>query len=780
MRRRAGLFLVALLLFSTPVLATAQPAAWMQGADEAIRDSVAASEIPGAVLIVGQGDQLLHRKVLGWRATVPHPELMTAETIFDVASLTKVVATTPSVLKLWEMGKIDLNAPLGQYLKEFSGPAFQDVTVARLLTHSAGMPDLPSREAMAKGFPEAARIQARAGLAVAPGTTFLYSDTGFILLGELVRRVSGDRLDRFAQRTFYTPLGMRDTAFDPPKGWQKRIAPTEVVNAHGPLRGVVHDGNARLLHGVAGHAGVFSTAADLSRYCRMLLAGGALGGKRYFKESTVRAMFSPHVIGETTRGLGWDIASPYSRTLGSYFPIGSVGHTGFTGTAIWMDPPTQTYMILLTNRVHPYGKGDVAELRRRISAAVGTRFAPREEPPVALTPPEGAPAAPAADGPARPEGPTLSGLDRLVADDFAPLAGRTIGLITNQTGVDLQGRRGVDLLAAAPKVRVKALFSPEHGITGQVDANVPNSRDAATGLPIWSLYGPARRPSPEMLSGVDTLVFDIQDVGVRYYTYLTTLVYALEEGGRRGIQVVVLDRPNPINGTVVEGPLMDPDMRSFTAPHTIPVRTGMTIGEFARMVVGERKLPVKLTVIPLERWQRGQWYDETGLPWVNPSPNIRNQTQALLYSGVGLLEATNLSVGRGTEMPFEVIGAPWISDPQILADAMNARGLAGVQFRPVSFTPTSSVYANVTVGGVRMEVTDRDALRPVTVGLALGRELMERYPGNFRPAAIQNLLVNRVTMWSILRGEPFVRIMGWVDVSRAAFMQRRESYLIYK
>jgi len=751
----------------------------MQAADEAIRDSVAASEVPGAVLLVGQGDQILHRKVLGWRATVPHPELMTAETIFDIASLTKVVATTPSVLKLWEAGKVDLNAPLGQYLKEFSGPAFQDVTVARLLTHSAGMPDLPSREAMAKGFPDAARIQARAGLAVAPGTVFLYSDTGFILLGELVRRVSGQRLDHFAQRTFYTPLGMRDTAFDPPKGWQKRIAPTEVVNAHGPLRGVVHDGNARLLHGVAGHAGVFSTASDLSRYCRMLLAGGALGGKRYFKESTVRAMFSPHVIGETTRGLGWDMASPYSRTLGSYFPMGSVGHTGFTGTAIWMDPPTQTYLILLTNRVHPYGKGDVAELRRRISAAVGTRFASREAPPVALTPDTTA-SAPAADGPARPEGPTLSGLDRLVAEDFAPLAGRTIGLITNQTGVDIQGRRGVDLLAAAPRVRLKALFSPEHGMTGQVDANVPNSRDAATGLLIWSLYGPARRPSPEMLSGVDTLVFDIQDVGVRYYTYLTTLVYALEEGGRRGIQVMVLDRPNPITGAVVEGPLMDPDMRSFTSPHTIPVRTGMTIGEFAQMVVAERKLPVKLTVVPLERWQRGQWYDETGLPWVNPSPNIRNQTQALLYAGVGLLEATNLSVGRGTDMPFEVIGAPWITDPQALADGMNARGLAGVQFRPVFFTPTSSVHANVPLGGVRLEVTDRDAIRAVSVGLALGRELMERYPANFRPAAIQNLLVNRVAMWSILRGEPFVRIMGWVDVSHAAFLQRRESYLIYK
>ncbi len=780
MRLRSALLLVACLTLSAPATIGAQPAAWQQAADEAVRDAVAASEVPGAVLLVGQADQVLHRKVLGWRATVPNPELMTADTIFDIASLTKVVATTPSVLRLWEQGKVDLNAPIGHYLKEFNNAAFQDVTVARMLTHSAGMPDLPSRDAMARGFPEAARLQAKVGLAAPPGSVFLYSDTGFILLGELVRRVSGDPLDRFAQRQFYRPLGMRDTAFAPPPTWRKRIAPTEVVNAHGPLRGVVHDGNARLLNGVAGHAGVFSTAADLSRYCRMLLAGGALGGKRYLKESTVRAMFTPTVIGESTRGLGWDIASPYSRTLGAYFPLGSVGHTGFTGTAIWMDPPTQVYMILLTNRVHPYGKGDVAELRRRVSAALGTRFAPRESPPAAPASDEVETTAPAADLAGQPEGPTQTGLDRLVAQDFAPLAGKSIGLITNQTGVDGQGRRGVDLLAAAPHVRVRALFSPEHGLGGQVDANVPNSRDAATGLPIWSLYGPARRPSPEQLSGIDTLVFDIQDVGVRYYTYLTTLVYALEEGGRRGIQVMVLDRPNPITGSVVEGPLMDPDMRSFTAPHAIPVRTGMTIGEFAQMVVAERKLPVRLTVVPLERWQRGQWFDETGLPWVNPSPNIRTPIQALLYSGVGLLEATNVSVGRGTETPFEVVGAAWITDPQALADAMNAKGLAGVQFQGLFFTPSSSVYAGKSIGGVQLQVTDRDAIRPVTVGLALGRELMGRYPGQFRPAAIQNLLVNRSTMWSFLKGDPLTRILAWADATRASFLHRRAPYLIYR
>jgi len=778
---RAALLLVALLAISAPGPLQAQSVPWTQAVDEAVRDAVAASEVPGAVLLVGQGDQLLHRKVLGWRATVPNPELMTADTIFDIASLTKVIATAPAILKLWEMGKVDLNAPLGQYLKEFNTAAFQDVTVMRLLTHSAGMNDLPSREAMAKGFPEAARLQAKAGLAVAPGGAFLYSDTGFILLGELVRRVSGEALDNFARKQFYAPLGMRDTAFAPPPAWRKRIAPTEAVNNQGPLRGVVHDGNARLLNGVAGHAGMFSTASDLSRFCRMLLAGGQLGGKRYLKEATVRAMFAPHEIGESTRALGWDISSPYARTLGAYFPRGSVGHTGFTGTAIWMDPATQVYMILLANRVHPYGKGDVAELRRRISAAIGTRFAAREDPPAETALIETEATGPAADAAALlPEGSTLTGLDRLVAEDFAPLAGRSVGLITNQTGLDSPAPRAVDLLAAAPQVKLRALFSPEHGLTGLVDTNVPHGRDAATGLAIWSLYGPGRRPSSEQLSGIDTLVFDIQDVGVRYYTYLTTLVYALEEGGRRGIQVMVLDRPNPITGSVVEGPLMDPDMRSFTAPHTIPVRTGMTIGEFAQMVVAERKLPVKLTVVPLEHWQRSQWFDETGLPWVNPSPNIRNQTQALLYSGVGLLEATNLSVGRGTDMPFEVIGAPWITEPQILADAMNARGLVGVRFHPIFFTPTSSVHAGRALGGVRLEVTDRDALRPVTVGLALGRELMERYPGNYRPAAIQNLLVSRSTMWSLLRGDPFARILAWADYARNAFLQRRASYLIYK
>jgi uncharacterized protein YbbC (DUF1343 family)/CubicO group peptidase (beta-lactamase class C family) len=774
--RRSLLALALLALCSTPCRALAETVSWAE-LDVVARDVIAAEDVPGTVIVVGEGAKVLYRKAAGSRALVPKSEPMTLDTMFDLASLTKVLATTPAVLRLWEQGQVDLDAPLGRYLKEFNTAAFKGVTVRALLTHSAGFPAIPPREAMARGFPAAAQVIAHGGLAVPPGSTFLYSDTGFILLAELVRRVSGEPLDRFVQTRFYGPLGMFHTMFRPPASWRARIAPTEIVDNGGPLRGVVHDGNARLLGGVAGHAGLFGTADDVARFCRMLLVGGTLNGRTYLREATVRAMFTPEVIGETTRGLGWDMSSPYSRTLGSFFAVGSVGHTGFTGPAIWMDPTNQGYMVIMTNRVHPNGKGSVTELRRRASAIVGTEFAPKGEPPAAVA--SGDIGSPAADEAAEPAAPTLTGLDQLVAEDFARLRGRSVGLVTNQTGIDAKSRRGIDLLAAAPGVTLRAVFSPEHGLDGRLDTSIPNTRDAATGLPVWSLYGSTRRPSSEMLAGIDTLVFDIQDVGARYYTYLATLAYILEEAGARHVSVVVLDRPNPITGRIVEGPVMDPDLRSFTSPHPIPVRSGMTIGEFALMVVGERKLPVNLTVIPLGNWERGQWFDQTGLPWVDPSPNIRSPLQALLYSGIGLLEATNLSVGRGTDMPFEVVGAPWIK-AQELADGLNERGLAGVRCQPIYFTPSSSVYAGQGVAGVRFIVTNRDALRPVTVALTLARELMTRYPSQFRAAAIQNLLVNRSTMWALLRGEPLLRVASWMETGRASFLQRRASYLIYK
>lgn len=776
-RLAATLALVALGAFPLPASALDFTAV-----DEAATDAVVSGEVPGVVVLVGRRDETLYHRAFGWRALVPQPEPMTLDTVFDIASLTKPLGTTIAVLALVERGAVALDAPLGRYLKEFRHPAFREVTIRRMLAHTAGFPAIPPNETVARGFPAAARVLAARPLDYAPGTGFQYSDTGFILLGEVVRRVSGQPLDRYLEQVLFKPLGLRDTTFHPgPRLWP-RVAPTE-FHRGALLRGQVHDPRARLLGGVAGHAGMFSTAADLARIVRLLLGGGRLDGVRVLKPATVELMWQPTADADGARTLGWDRWSGYARSMAPFFPAGSVGHTGFTGTAVWVDPASGHYLILLTNRVHPSGGGAarIRELRQRVAAAVGAAlFAPA---------PPTAPAAPAADtdeadasarsaaAPVR-RGTVRTGLDLLVEQDFAPLRGYPVGLVTNQTGVDAAGRRTIDLLAAAPGVRLTAIFSPEHGLTGEATGEVPHGRDAATGRPIWSLYGPTRRPTPEMLHGVRLIVFDIQDVGVRYYTYLTTLVYVLEEAGRRGIPVAVLDRPNPITGRVVEGPVMDPDLISFTAPHPLPVRTGLTIGEFARMVVAERRLPVSLTVFPLTGWSRGLWFDETGLPWVNPSPNIRSVTQALLYSGVGLLEATNLSVGRGTEAPFEVVGAPWI-EPHGLAEALNRRGLPGVRFEAVQFTPTADQYAGTPCFGLRLIVTDREAIRPVRVALALAGALRARHREHFRPEPIQNLLVHRPTMWAFLRGEPLERLLAWAEVDRARFVERRAPYLLY-
>jgi uncharacterized protein YbbC (DUF1343 family) len=622
---------------------------------------------------------------------------------------------------------------------------------------------------------------ARARLDYPPGSGFQYSDTGFILLGELVRRVTGQPLDDYLARLVFRPLGMRDTSFHPNGSQRARVAPTEFHNGR-MLRGQVHDPRARAMGGVAGHAGMFSTAEDLASLTQMLLNGGALNGRRILQPSTVQTMWARSPEGRGTRALGWDMTSTYATVWAPFFPAGSVGHTGFTGTSLWIDPSTRSYLILLTNRVHPSGGGSAAirDLRSRVTALAGAAlFRPALPAPAPPPAPEQPPAEGSATPPATEPIRVRSGLDVLAAQDFAMLRGHTVGLITNQTGIDIYGRRGIDLLAAVRDVTLRAIFSPEHGITGLVDAEVPHGRDTATGRPIWSLYGPTRRPTEQMLRGLTALVFDVQDVGARYYTYLATLQYAMEEAARLGIPVIVLDRPNPITGLVVEGPLLDADLTSFTGPHSIPVRTGMTIGEYARLVAAERRIPVQLTVVPLEGWERRRWFDETGLPWINPSPNIRSVTQALLYSGIGLLESTNLSVGRGTDTPFEVIGAPFI-DPIVLADALNTLRLAGVRFEPVHFTPTENIYAKVACAGVRFVVTDREAVRPVTVALAVARELRRRYRSQWKAEKVQHLLVNRHTIWALLRGESLPRLIAYSEADRAAFLKRRASYLIYR
>ena len=756
------------------------------------RQAVASGELPGAVVLIGRGGEVRYLEAFGWRALVPEPAPMTPTTIFDVASLTKPLATALAVMALVEQGALSLDAPLRTYLPDFGDAAFAGATIRRLLTHSAGFPAIVPEATLSGGFPRAAEAVARMKLDSVPGTTFLYSDVGFILLGEVVRRASGESLDRYLEKRFFRPLALRDTVFRPPASLRARIAPTERVDGH-MLQGIAHDPRARALGGVAGHAGLFSTAPDLARLCQMLVEGGVLDGRRYLRAETIRTMWTRSPEGNGTRALGWDVLSGYSAGMAPFFPEGSVGHTGFTGTSVWIDPKSRSFVIILTNRVHPAGGGAayIREFRTRVTAAAGaTLFGEAPAPAAAPVPPaaddpeaerSGADAlpVPAESTPGPPATIRVkSGLDALAEGNFSRLAGRSVALVTNQTGVDFRGRRGIDLLAGAPGVQLKAIFTPEHGLTGQLDDKVPHGRDAVTGVPIWSLYGPTLRPGAAMLKDVDTIVFDIQDVGARYYTYLTTLVYVMEEAAARGIAVMVLDRPNPITGRVVEGPVMDRDLTSFIAPHPLPVRTGMTIGEFARMAAAEKRIGVSLTVVPLEGWTRNRWYDETGLPWINPSPNIRSVTQALLYSGIGLLEATNLSVGRGTDTPFEVVGAPWI-EPAGLAHTLNGLRLAGIRFEPVWFTPAASVHARVACGGIRLIVTDRETVRPVTVALALARALAVRHRDQFRPEAIQNLLVNRSTMWALLRGESLDRILAQASADRASFLNRRAPYLMY-
>jgi uncharacterized protein YbbC (DUF1343 family)/CubicO group peptidase (beta-lactamase class C family) len=700
--------------------------------DALVHGAIADHKLPGAVVLVGRGDVVVFERAYGRRSVEPAPEPMTLDTVFDLASVTKVVATATSVMILVEEGRIRLGDRVSGFIPEFARYGKDGITVRHLLTHVSGLrPDLDLSDAWTGYDTAIARAVEEVPLA-RPGERFVYSDINFFLLGEIVRRVAGEPLDAFAKRRIFEPLGMRDTSFNPPASLLPRIAPTEKCTpfgwpCEGPgmsvLRGVVHDPTARRMAGVAGHAGLFSTASDLALYCRMILRGGSLGAPRVLSPLAVAKMTSPATPPAVphTRGLGWDMDSSYSSNRGELLPLGSFGHTGWTGTSIWIDPATGLFVVLLSNRVHPDGKGDVTPLRAKVATAAAAALV--EAPPAARglawtgrdTGPSGTPARPRQEA-------VLTGIDKLRAEGFASLAGKRVGLVTNHTGRACDGATTIDLLHSAPGFSLVALFSPEHGIRGALDEKVPTGRDEKTGLVIHSLYGETQRPTDEMLTGIDTLVLDLQDVGARFYTYTTTMAYVLEEAAKRRIAVVVLDRPNPIGGFLIEGPTIDESARGFTAYFPMPVRHGLTMGELALLFNAENKIGADLIVVPLQGWRRDAWFDETGLPWISPSPNMRNMNEAALYPGIGAIEATNISVGRGTDTPFEQIGAPWV-DGVRLAAFLNERRLPGIRFYPLSFTPTSSKHTGQLCQGVFLLVTDRDALRPVRVGLEVAAAL---------------------------------------------------------
>jgi len=758
--------------------------------DALIEEGIRERKLAGAVVLVGRGSDVAYFKAFGHRALGGRPEVMTRDTIFDVASLTKVVATATSMMVLIEEGRVRLVDRVAHYIPEFARYGKRDVTIRHLLTHVSGLrPDVDLADEWV-GHDAAIARAAEEILLAPPGERFIYSDINYFLLGDIVGRVSGMPLDKFAAARVFEPLGMRETMFNPPATLLPRVAPTERCTPYGypcegpvmqMLRGTVHDPTARRMGGVAGHAGLFSTAEDLARYSRMVLGQGQLDGRRVLSPLAVAKMTSPATsrTDRNTRGLGWDIDSAFSANRGELLPIGSFGHTGFTGTSIWIDPLTKMYVVFLSSRLHPEGKGDVTPLRARIATAAAAALADIPElrrDDLRLT---GADFGPAGPAPRRATARTLAGIDVLRAERFERLRGKRVGLITNHTGRAADGATTIDLLAGAPDVKLVALFSPEHGIRGILDANVPSSRDEKTGLPIHSLYGDTRRPTAEMMSGIDTFVIDLQDVGVRFYTYMTTMAYVMEEAAKRRLAVVVLDRPNPVNGFQIEGPVLDRTGLSFVGYFPMPIRHGMTMGELARLFNRENQIGVDLTVVEMQGWNRDQWFDETGLPWINPSPNMRNLIQATLYPGIGSIEYANVSVGRGTDAPFEQIGAPWIDGVTLAAD-LNGRDLTGIRFYPVTFTPASSKYKNELCQGVFMIVTDRMALRPVRVGLEIASALRRLYGSKFDLDPTEKLIGSKAVMNAIRAGEDPSRIAATWSADEARWRLLRAKYLIYR
>ena len=754
--------------------------------DAIVRDAIRDREIPGAVVLIGHNGQVAYRKAFGHRALEPRLEIMTADTIFDIASLTKVVATTTAVMQLVEDGKIRVNDPVAKYIPEFAQNEKEDITIRQLLTHFSGLTEDLDLTEHWQGRDTAFKMAYAQKTVYPPGSRFLYSDINFIALGALVERVSGTTLDQYCEKNIFRPLKMTHTRFLPPATWKAKIAPTEYDEDNTMLRGVVHDPTARRMGGVAGHAGLFSTADDLSKFALALLNGGPV-----LPPLVVEKMTTPQQppTAQVLRGFGWDIDSPFSTNRGDLLPVGSFGHTGFTGTSLWIDPTTETYIILLTNAVHPRG-GSAVALRSKVATAVAAalNLNPSEQDALRSKSITGYnESETAARRMAVRNGTVKTGIDVLEAHHFEEISGgatrKRIGVLTNQTGINAQGQRTIDVLAHAPGVSLDAIFSPEHGVTGTLDTTgIANSKDAATGVPVYSVYGAKdadRRPSIDLLKTLDAVIIDMQDAGVRFYTYATTMGYFLEAAARAGTEIIVLDRPNPITGSFVQGPLSEPGRENFTAYHAVPVRHGMTMGELAQMLNAERHINARLKVIPMDGWMRGDWFDSTGLAWVNPSPNLRSLTANVLYPGVGLIEGTNVSVGRGTDTPFELLGAPWMHARE-LAAYLNARNISGVRFVPTSFTPSSSWYSSQRCEGVNLVLLDRNALDSPELGVELASAVHKLYPDQFHLEKMNDLLLNQSVLDAIGGGQDPRRIAEDWRESLEGFQHIRQKYLIYK
>jgi SSS family transporter len=892
--------------------AVAQPSAQAAAPDFSavstlINQGIAEHRLPGGVLIIGHSGHSVFEHAYGDRKLAGEPGLkgkpspaepMTENTIFDMASLSKNLSTSTSIMQLYEAGKIGgFDDSIQKYLPAFNptnDPVRAQVTLRMLLTHTSGEPpDISLKDPWGLAKPDKAEGVERAltaPLISAPGEVFRYSDINFILLGDIVEKLSGESLDVYAQQHIFAPLGMTTTRYLPlakacgphkiigaaiawaPKHHSKkypcvagdwnttllsRIAPTTHddesksdprANPHFDMltRGTVHDPTTRRMGGVAGHAGVFSTAHDVSLFAQALL--DRLAGRPSsfpLKQSTLQLMTTPeqpgHYAGQLTlandaeraaiaagergaapllaprypaihhedlRGFGWDIDTAFSKPRGMVFPIGSFGHTGFTGTSLWMDPGSDTYIVLLANAIHPRGNVPISNLRGEVATAAAEAL--HLYPTVEQS---------ATSSDERRTSPTLTGIDVLESTHFVALAPFAeqhrdtlrLGILTNQTGLDSHGRRTIDILAtdlpkAIPGAHLTTIFSPEHGIFGHQDTTaIQAETDPATGLHVTSLYGAHdsdRRPSHDQLKDLDAVVIDLQDAGVRFYTYETVAGYFLEAAAHElhdfhhDLKIIVLDRPDLIGGEAVQGPVSDAGLESYIDYTSLPVRHGLTLGELARYDDGTKDLGADLTVIPMQQWSRSEYFDATGLPWTDPSPNLRSQIAATLYPGLAFLEMTNVSVGRGTATPFGLFGAgqsakdaktgvqppAWFHAADVAA-ALNARSIPGVSFvattTAVAEDSNHYPFHGQTIEAVRINLTDRNVLDSPELGVEILTVLHRLYPTQFHLEKTMRLLANDATMKALERGDDPRDIAASWKPALDAFRARRQPYLLY-
>ena len=777
----------------TPAALTADPHPELDlsRVDALIANAIAARQLPGCVIAIGRHDRVYAVKAYGKRARVPAEFAMTEDTVFDLASLTKPVATGTAIAQLVERGALALDGRVSRYLPELNRPRTRAITVRQLLLHTAGLPHVnPLTDYSGDPRANMARTLAVEPIDV-PGQRFLYSDVGYIWLGELVRRVSEQPLESFAQSSLFGPLAMRDTRYAPPASWQPRIAPTEISELRAPtpqlIWGSVHDPRAYRLGGIAGNAGVFSTAADLARYARMLLSGGELDGTRVLSAKSVAALTKPQLAGGILRTPGFDARSEYSRLRGRRLSARAFGHGGYTGTSLWVDPERDLFVVFLSNRVHPDAKGNVIGLVGAVTDEVVAAVAQLDD--CALLANE-----------------ALPGIDALQARGFDRLRGKRIGLVTHLAATTRAGIPTIDVLARAPGVTLGAVFTPEHGLESARDGRIADgslslsgraralpdppaepsgahptagSLRSSSSVPTYSLFGQTRRPDARMLQGLDVLVVDLVDVGTRFYTYMSTLHEILRAGAEHGLPVIVLDRPNPLGGLLVDGPVLDADVRSFVNHHPLPVVHGLSAGELATLIVRDEGLSVQLEVIQARGWRREARFADTGLRWRRPSPNLPRAESALLYPAVGLLESTNLSVGRGTARPFEQFGAPWLDPRGVLADLAVLR-VPGVRFSATTYTPSAAPYAGQPCQGIRLQVTNPDVYRPTRTALAIAQVLRARHAGNWKGEGLTRLLGDQRTYDALLAGTQSGALPRLWGAELHTFAQKREQVLLYR